>query len=209
MDWVIAHRNDIALALSAFSVLVTVVGFFIQVDPKHTVTKRAALLILTAIALGSGYVFLLPVTPPAAPTPVALTIAGSASNGVRYSIPSDGVYRITVTGGAYSPWTDDGTRQGQWRTLLDVYLDNASWAVTSYSQGPNDYTPSVAARIGFVGCDFDWNDKATATACGQRSTPFERRLDAGHGLVLVPIDSEGEYVGNREQVFVLITYVGP
>lgn len=257
MDWVLAHHADILLVVTVCSGLVTVVGFFVHVVPKHPVTQRAAVLLLAVIALGSaGYVFLVPVTAPAGPEtsrgvppdlgnehpasqfdsavttpaampvgqadvranvspteptpiPVALTIAGNASNGVRYSVPRDGVYRITVTGGAYSPWTDDGTRQGQWRTLLDVYLDNASWAVTSYSSGPKDYTPSVAARIGFVGCDTDWNDKATATACGLRSTPLQRPLNAGQGLVLMPIDSEGEYVGNREQVYVLIAYVGP
>jgi hypothetical protein len=257
MDWVLAHRVEIALAVAVSSGLMTVVNFFVRVEPPRRVTQRVAGLILVAVTLASvAFAFMPLVTPtlgpqvsqvappdmgnvqptsqydsattnPAAmpigqadvranvspaqptPTPVALSISGDASNGVRFPISREGVYRITVTGGAYSPWPDDSTRQGQWRTLLDVYLDNVSWAVTSYGSGPKGYTPSVDARVGLVGCDTDWNDKARATSCGPRSAPFERRLDSGHELILMPVDSQGQYIGNREQVSVLITYVEP
>jgi hypothetical protein len=141
------------------------------------------------------------------PGMVSLTVPGSASAGIRYSVPVNGLYRITIDSGMYSPWQNDTVRQGQWRTLIDMYLDAVVWDVTTYSIG-GDKTPSVVARIGFVGCDSDLEAQTTAADCGKGSTT-DIRLEAGHDLVLMPVDEQGQYGGNRGAINFTIEFLGP
>jgi hypothetical protein len=136
----------------------------------------------------------------------SLTVAGSASASVRFPVPATGRYEVAITSGAYSPWPDDSVRQGQWRTLIDLYVDSVSWDVTGYGAGGN-LTPSVKARIGFVGCDTDLDNQAAAAACGQGSAT-DIPLEAGHALVLMPVDVQGQYGENRGAVTLTIRYLG-
>jgi len=140
--------------------------------------------------------------------PVSLSVPGQASAGVRYTVSRAGWYRVAYISGAYSPWKATDAQQGQWRTLIDLYLDQVAWEVGPYSPPDNGKTPSAITRLGFVGHDADSDDKPSAEDAGKGST-FDIHLSSGHDLVLMPVDTEGQYGGNQGEVALTIAFLHP
>lgn len=122
-----------------------------------------------------------------------LVVPASAQAGLTYSCQNSGNHIVTITSGAYSPWSD-GSRQ--WRTLIYIYVNRD--IVWGNRQGHIEPAQSDAAIGQWEGSGNSDNQK-TAAEVGHGNN-IDVYCNAGQQLHFVAIDDENSYAGNQGSV---------
>ena len=111
-------------------------------------------------------------------------------NGVQFTVPATGTYRVSLTSGAYGVWPlgQDPSGQDHWRTLLYSYKNRAvAWC------GPGELVPcNPDFSLGVAPMSTTY---AAAEAAGKGDF-FDVDLNAGDYIMMIAPDGQTGYCGN-------------
>lgn len=141
-------------------------------------------------------------TPEPTPEPLTLTVFGNDAEGSILEVTRDGMYRLTIMSGVYSPWSYDNYPHDQWRSIVLLYQNRPiQWIEQSWGWQPGN----ADFEIGHWEIDGETEAEAESRAIG---TTLDMPLNAGDELTFVAVDTQDSYPGNRGNVTLEISYLG-
>ncbi len=177
--------------------------FFKRLNVKCQTPKvRAFAVILLSLTL---------LIPPFSIAQADIYVPGNEINGVTWTTPITGIYRFTITGGAFSPWGcdaqfpepycgDPGSKVC-WGWHVGIYgcIDRSPWSNCLPEDCPFE-GPAFDFAFG-DGCYWMTLQKAEAASIGMFT---DVNLDAGQIVILLAPDHKGYYTANRGGMYVSV-----
>ena len=146
-----------------------------------------------------------------------LYVPAQELGGITFTVTDEGVYRFTITAGAYSPWPCDATFPEPfcgdpgsvpcwgWKTIIGGYIDRSPWSSCPPDDCPFE-SPSLADFS--VGDPCYWTSSQQAEAVG-KGMFIDVALKANQEVTLLAPDHKGFYgSNNRGGVYLSIVQVG-
>jgi hypothetical protein len=135
---------------------------------------------------------------PPAPTPIVspVRVPGGAGNGVSFPCPG-GRHTISYVDGAYSPWPQDNGRRNQWRTVVRIFIDRSlEWGDENGFRQPKRDADNI---MQFGVWEEEGENYQMAVARSHRDV-HPAPIAPCRELIIVPIDVQDSYPGNRGEV---------
>jgi hypothetical protein len=133
-----------------------------------------------------------PVRAPAALPVSTVYIPGTDVQGVIFSPSESGIYRFTITGGAFSQWPDDDDPRSFWASA--IYIFNNSPPRWVYAPKDGHYVLDGEYYVGAAGLYHASSSAAEAAGVGQI---VDIPIDAGNYVSMLVPDYQDRYSENR------------